>query len=76
MDFEGFGQLRRERDHASALGGFQFRELETAASSLRTGPGMTCAITGAVGVMTTFSAGVRIGTAMAPGQTLELPADR
>lgn len=51
-------------------------ESRSAAGSLRAGPGVACAITGAVGAMTTFTAGVWIGTAMVPRQTLELPADR
>src|SRR5215831_15707912 len=73
--FECRHELRRERDRAPALGGFQLGEVEPATGSLWAGPGVPGAATRAVVAVAVFSAGVRVGVTVPPGKALELPAD-
>src|SRR5262249_19819452 len=73
--FEYRHELRRERDRAPALGGFQLGEVEPAAGSLRAGPAVPGAARRAIVAVAVFSAGVRVGAAVPPRKALELPAD-
>lgn len=69
-------QLRRKRDRAPALVGFQLGEAEPAAGSSGACPGVSCASGWAVVAVAVFATDVRITTAMPPCQALKLPANR